>query len=406
MAPIRILHASDLHLSHDPRRRSILDKFDDGVIWTLRRAASAFKGVREALADLVERATSNDPEIVEELAEFIINEARTGRLHGVVLTGDLATTGDQEDVDAVSDLFNAEPNPRKPHIGKSTKKGTLSALPASVKLKYFAGNHDRFISTFKWGVSKGPLPFWQNGRLLLPKIFDVGGKNIDGLLADGREAVRPVPVDVAYVQQRSANGRMLTIYVLMADFSLLRFEDHDRHFGWIAQGKVDGKILESLEEQTRIVIDSQKPDMKQRIIWACHFPPQFAQQKEHSRLLDADKLVSAANKLGVSIVLSGHTHDQVSYNRPGMHAEVLCCGTTTQWEPRSHPGGADEADETRGNHFQILEFDELPNGAVTMTLEHYRYTHTFVDDLGNVHNGPQPGENRWKLISRNYPKMI
>jgi|GEM_PF-1919716 len=405
MAPIRILHASDLHLAHKEKQRSFPDKFSDGLRRTLREVkqktrskTSLISALGSIWSDLEAMASSYDVSILKRFAEFVSTEVNNKRLDGVILTGDIATTGDPKDIDRIDKFFNEppHPDPERAFIGRKSRQATLSFIsPPDVFLKFFAGNHDRYVRRRTFGKTrKWKLP------LIVRKVFDVGGTEFDRIRFKKDTAPKTRPVEAFSKEKDLGGGRKLVVWVLMADFTLKDFDDHEQVFGWLAQGKVYERALEILVDLTERVKAGKDPDKHQCILWACHFPPQFPNARLHSTLLDGDKLIKAANDLGVRAILTGHTHEQTRFSRPGMQTEVICCGTTTQFEPNSRPGGRYENDLTKGNHFQILNIDVEKGGKISLTVENYRYTHsqssgTEDDGMVSGHGIDQTG---WKRI--------
>ena len=98
----------------------------------------------------------------------------------------------------------------------------------------------------------------------------------------------------------------------------------------------------------------------------------FPHYPEHSRLLGEEKLVQAANKLGVRAILAGHTHVQSTYRTPDMGFWVYCCGTTTQYEPLAMT----QKDGERGNFFQIITITGDASGQINISGKDYRYGET------------------------------
>jgi hypothetical protein len=406
MTPIRILHASDLHLAHKPKLRSWPDKFTDGIIRSLRRRDHApdpnrgFFGrsadfLGRARAFLTAKASSYDPAVLEHLAEFMYWEHYYGRLDGVILTGDIATTGRRKDIARVDRVFNDPADAKLFYTSRFTCEGTLSFITPPVFMKFFAGNHDRFVLTPAVGRTT-----IRGVPAIVPKVFDVGGTRFDTVRFKRDPMPKNPPVEKFSKARRSANNRILRVWIFTADFTLRDFGDHEGLWGWLAQGKVYTDVLDKLITETQKVIAEKKEIESQCILWACHFPPQFPNERTDSKLIGGDLLVKAANDLGVTAILTGHTHEQTSYSRPGMKTEILCCGTTTQFEPDSMPGGRHAKDPTKGNHFQILNIDEGAKGEIVLTVENYRYKHSVSVALpgGGMASGPGRGQTNWERL--------
>lgn len=376
MATIRILHASDLHLAKNSRQRSPVDKFSDlsgedlGFLNLSKLAFETFKALLLKAA-----ASSYDPELLKSLAWFVYENARRKfsatrvlveddgpeKIDAVILTGDLATTGDAKDIGKVKDFLTAPFDSRYIYLS-AAKQATLTA--SQIPVWYLPGNHDRFVAT---------LDFEFVHNLAFPRIFNPGGHNFDVQLQNFQ--AEPVRV-LGYLKEPLTKNSSLCVIVLAADFSLKRFEDHEGLYGWLAQGKVDLEdILPRLVKKTNEEIAKHKASGAGVIcpLWAIHFPPGFPHIKKGSRLIGQKELIQAAKGCGVKAVLAGHTHEQTSYRKPGMNFDVLCCGTTTQYEPLS-----------RGNRFQIINITAEPAQGVQIALQSYKYKRVGEDGVSEA----------------------
>lgn len=383
METIKILHASDLHISIHKQFRSPVDKLKEinlgdwsrKGIWEKLKVPSEFtKAWWKKMA-----ASSYDPEILRALAEFIYRRARRkldpdgkeiyledADLDAVILTGDLATTGAEDDILQVRNFLSSPFNPKYPHKSRDAhyRGATLSAVKIPVVI--LPGNHDRYVPT------RELTTVLLDKLYIFPKYFNVGGRKFDEHLSDFISE----PVQPAEIERVCIGGKIIRIVILSADFTLRNFDEHKGFLGWLAQGKVHRRVLRKLSAMTQSLVDNKKEDEIIHILWACHFPPRFPRIETHSKLLGEDLLLKEANKLGVKAILAGHTHHQLKYNTPSMNRdlEVLCCGTTTQHEPQSMPGGIDEENTEAGNFFQILEIKVDEDGFFQINVEHYRYS--------------------------------
>jgi 3',5'-cyclic AMP phosphodiesterase CpdA len=390
MGYIRILHASDLHISIHKQLRSPLDRLGDiRDSWDVpsRAIADALRLPKSFLTSWWKKmsASSYDPETLEALAEFIyenakrkldaggneITEEGDGKLDAVVITGDLATTGSTDDVEMVSKFLRATFNPRHPHRSRESdyRGATLSAV--RVPVLCLPGNHDRFVPTHERYME------------IFPIFFKPGGTEFDLLVADYSQGV----VHSIELTDELSHGRRLRVVVLAADLTLGHFDDHTRLFGWLAQGKAHVHVCRRLVAMTERLREQKKEDEVLCVLWAIHFPPDFPGVHDHSRLISERKLIKAANRAGVHAVLAGHTHQQLTYHNPSMSFKVFCCGTTTQHEPRASVGGGDERDATKGNFFQIITVTADGADRVELSTRDYRFT--------SAGGQGWPGHMRW-----------
>ena len=371
MATVRILHASDLHISIDRNMVSSIDHFShlrdqhNLNLWTLAKLArELYRGFRKKMT-----ASSYDSVVLKRLALFIYDNAKkkykgdrlltengSDKIDAVVITGDLATTGSANDIGAVSEFLHSSPSSRQPYLN-SKQEATLAAVASPVW--YLPGNHDRFEPTRSW---------IRVGKFLFPKFFDPGGTLFDKLID-----FKSDPVHVLGVVEDSSNSPSIRVVLIAADFSLKQFGDHEGLYGWLAQGLIDDQILQKLEYTT----EAQRAEHNENhagtlcVLWAIHFPPGFPHISGTNRLLKEELLIDKAKQLGVSAILAGHTHEQVRYRKPKMSLDVLCCGSTTQYVPPMALGA---------NRFQIIEITAPDPGVVLIKLENYK--HKWVGEDG------------------------
>lgn len=388
---VRILHASDLHISVYERLRSPLDLLGDlddpldmsarGVADKQRLLKNLIKAWREKRA-----ASSYDPKALHALAEFIyenakrkldadgkeITEEGDGKLDAVIITGDLATTGSVDDVEMVEKFLSAEFDPRVPHrsVEGDYRRATLSAV--TIPILCLPGNHDRFVPTLDLYRHKYPI------------FFAPGGTEFDLQIANYSHASVRDPV---LLTGDLSQGQRLKVAVLGADLTLRHFGEHEGFYGWLAQGKAHDDTCRSLVAATRWLRKQKSEGDILCVLWAIHFPPAFPGVRRHSRLLDERKFIEAANRAGVDAVLAGHTHQQATYRRPAMSFKVFCCGTTAQHEPRASVGGRDEQDPAKGNLFQIITITADSGGRVELSAKDYRYS--------NAGSRDGPADMRW-----------
>ena len=372
MSSINILHASDLHISPDYCLRSSIDRLsdvDDPWDFSVQGVRGKGKAGYDSVKAFIKKtASSHHPGVLESLAEFIYanSKARAGaeeisaatRLDCVMLSGDLATTGRKGDIEQVRKFLSSSPNPKYPHKSNDPHYREATLAAAGIPIIFLPGNHDRFQPT--------NTPY--NG---VPIVFAPGGTLFDGLGADYRKQ----PVQKTTVpSQGGIQG--LKVMILTADFSLRKLGDHDGRYGWLAQGRAIGQdyqsVLDDLTAETRNVKTHKGTDDVLCILWGIHFPPFFPGIKSTNRLIGEAAFVKAATQEGVHGILSGHTHEQLTYANPGLPCPVFCCGTTTQYEPRAMPGGSEQSNLLKGNTFQILNVSGDGSEGVRVVPHHYR----------------------------------
>ena len=378
MSLIRVLHASDLHIAVPEQRRSYLDACKDAVFALPSLNAKAiWKALRR-----MSIASSYDARILEHLAEFIVNNSKgvkpgveqydketaskheivflDDKLDAIVLSGDLATTGLEGDLRRVNGFLTAEYDPDAPHRPKDLMRmiGTLFALDLrTTKVACLPGNHDRYW--FHWKV-----PTYMPGD----RLFDAAVANY-----------WVEPVQTTSITSKSGD---LKVVIIAADFSLRRISDCEGPFGWIAQGRVyndsDNDVLGQLVSKTRGERANSVNSDQVCILWALHFPPEFPGQSEQHKLIGEEKLLAQADPLGVNGILAGHTHYQLKYREASPNkSPVFCCGTTTQFEPKSSVLETG-AKGRRGNLFQILTITNSATGQIHIERDEYYHPPTLT----------------------------
>jgi len=363
MSSVRILHASDLHISIFKNMVSPVDHLAQLAHGSISPhelpgiARQAWKAFRQKMT-----ASSYDPSVLKLLSHFIYDHAKEKirndevlreegkeKIDAVLLSGDLATTGTVRDMERVNEFLWSEAHQRYPYENLN-HEATLSAVASPIW--FLPGNHDRFIPSSGWTRILG-VP--------LPRFFDPGATNFDERLADFQ--TEPAQ-ELGAVPDWHEGPTPFRVVVLAADFSLKKLGDHDGDYGWLAQGRVYENVLELLVEKTEAATRRHEAFGTGNLclLWAVHYPPSFPHISHTSGLLQEEDLIAQANRCGVAAILPGHTHEQFSYRKPSMNFEVLCCGSTTQFVPSN----------TRGrNRLQILEFSGDPSSSIKIAVENY-----------------------------------
>jgi DNA repair exonuclease SbcCD nuclease subunit len=248
MANFQLIHITDLHIGIPP------EELAQRVIWHSREAVSP---------------SSARPYALEALAEFLLEHRSQADL--VLITGDVAEDGEERNLDAAL-RFIATP------ARTAGREPTLDAeSDAGAPFFILPGNHDRFRGARRLpaGIAFDSKfgPYWSKG-----------------------------PNGVQSVSLPKDNPRLALI---AADFCLRRAQDARVYLG---QGCAYPNVVKALVKETRAIRDAN-PNVG--IIWVSHFPP-LRGLKESESLLQADKLIDAADKNLVRHVIAGHLHVTLS----------------------------------------------------------------------------------------------
>ena len=319
MSTIKLLHISDLHIS----------KYPNLLQWKNRPLNPTSPGNRWDAIHNGNYAASHSPGKLKALVSLAYGMRNS--LKAILITGDIATTGLDFDLDTALPFIEGPPYPQDVRM---TLAGgaTISGLGAPIHL--LPGNHDRYKLVLK---RAGYAP---GNRVFHTKFGKYWTNDVKTY-----EVIEP---DFA-------------VAIIAADFSLRSFTDSDPIWppNWHAQGKIYDDILTTLESETRAFRKKHESDRVVYIIWAVHFPPVYPRIERYMRLLDDDRLVTSANNNCISLIVSGHTHDPLEYSSPRMKFRVLCAGSASQ------------EDCPEGNHCQLISLENV-SARVAVNIVHYR----------------------------------
>jgi predicted phosphodiesterase len=317
MPGFRLLQMSDLHFHRTPRTVGLPDNLHllTEKPWLFPRHFGTVSG--------------HDPDVALAAAAFAwVNRAG---LDAVILTGDLATTGDKVDLQQAYDFLHAPPG--HPAFQSATRRATLAGVQKPLLL--LPGNHDRF----------GPVR----------RMYPPGDRNFDRLFGDYWYAGQGV--------QRLWESAQENIAVVLvgADFTLPR-NDTGNHWltGHLGCGRVRSHLVDTLLEETAQA--RQRYPGNCAVLWAIHFEP-LAQDRTLALLEDQillDKLAAAPETRRPLAVLCGHTHRN-SQIKPYPPTHLVTCGTTCQYYCPGHP-----------NSLNVIEI-QMVLGQRTLTLRPFRY---------------------------------
>ena len=214
----------------------------------------------------------------------------------ILVTGDLATTGEEIDLREAAELSLGTPKERwLTGAMRPTLQG--AQLPVIV----LPGNHDRF-----------------DGPTAVPPFWASGGRNFDAHFEDWRSVSAVAFTLKAPLPQTDA------LTVVCGDLTLIEDADADGLWGRLGQGCAYETVLARMVELS----SKARSFGPTAVLWAVHFPPQFPGEDAVMRLLNAESLLKKATSVGVSHILSGHTHQPLVYKPVKFPTvEVHCAGT-------------------------------------------------------------------------------
>jgi 3',5'-cyclic AMP phosphodiesterase CpdA len=231
------------------------------------------------------------------------------RSDALVVTGDLATTGADVDLRIAKGFFSGDIPTNWNPCADISYPSLLSDDSVVVTLP---GNHDRYegAALMPGGVSYerhfGPMWDFQKNQ------------SYDILSLEGKSRVKVCTLE----------KEKIGLGIVLADFSLDSANSGDGFKGWLGQGAASS--VDDLIAATNLIrSEAREVDVGVAVIWAIHFPPSFPNVDENLKLLYENELLAAAEKLGIPLILAGHTHKALRYIS-GMQKSitVICCGAS------------------------------------------------------------------------------
>jgi len=327
MAAFRLLHLSDLHIAGEANRYSLVDPYHpiSSFLKSLARAQSPLK------------IPSHDARAARALAMQLAQDK--GKYDAILISGDLATTGSEEDIKAAHDYLHGKLWHTKVIIDN------IPSICDVSQLIWMPGNHDRYEgNSFKPGCKRFESPDYFGGNWRKFNHFQTDLGNSNG------------PVHSYHLKKLN---NVLTI--ICADFS---YPESDSALWCSGQNAGDhagqGIVLKDvLNELERVTDESRKRFEDTAIVWVSHFPPKFAGVAKSLELVNEEELLKLAAKLDIPIIFSGHTHETRDYPIPlkNHNVRVICCGTTLEHQAKDPK-----------LCLQVIGIDVLSNNQMDVTL--------------------------------------
>lgn len=289
----RLAHASDLHLAQRPGHRGVSDLSSKWRKLALVLQAAAGRDARDIMSTYSTKQLRALLRSLRGLSRF-----SRGEYDGIIITGDLATTGLAADMRSARNVLDGS------GIGGLDLR-MVGALPPE-RTVLLPGNHDRYA-----------------GRWLSPHSaqFEMGahfGSNWcthSPIHSDSRSQLNSVVLP-------EKNGVHLA--VVTADLALISTPLNLLN-AW-GCGLAHASVLSEMVAQTQAHTSAGIA-----VIWAMHFPP-VPGVPWHLALTKDSAVGDAARSAGVEVILAGHTHiananAQASSSKGFTGVRVVCAGT-------------------------------------------------------------------------------
>ncbi|WP_338416786.1 metallophosphoesterase [uncultured Sphaerotilus sp.] len=244
--------------------------------------------------------------------------ALLSRLHGIinnfdvlVITGDIASTGDDDDLRIAREYFDG----KIPKNWTKAKNNFHSLFKHGVPIITVPGNHDRYHD-FLLNPGFGPYERFFG----MAWDFDKKVSNYD----DGCK-------NKFYVKYSILEKLDSCLIFVAGDFSLRHQIYAEGFLGHIGQGRVDsvlqGMVSVTNKIRSNIINEGYK---KYAVVWMVHFPPCFPGVDSGLKLINDYDLLNAVKNTNIKLLLAGHTHEPLWYRCP-IHgdAHIFSCGTTS-----------------------------------------------------------------------------
>lgn len=280
------IHMSDLHLATKPYRVNFRDKMTCNDFQELHKNSIQNFKINHSFYP-----SSYDYQALAKSIIFIKNNIRHDF---VLLTGDIATTGMQDDLEQAFNIVNGE----ELVVAKNLFNTSMIFLEDILLLP---GNHDRYSGEVKPFRESSYSP----GGILFDTIFKKYWK-----------------VKTSKVRTNIIVKDNIKIAILRVDFSL---EENKKvpltgMIGYAGTGKAYNYILSDIEKEVEEIKEGYG---EIPILLANHFHPT---QKGSLELRSADKFLLKMKKLNIHYIFCGHTHIQ-KIERTEDDTVISCAGS-------------------------------------------------------------------------------
>jgi 3',5'-cyclic AMP phosphodiesterase CpdA len=313
MAVFYLAQISDLHLCIEP---DWLTPFEvESVTGKIAAAYDTLLGRRSSRGRLLPGIypSSFSADVAAGLLKHLIPKMRL--LDALIISGDLATSGREDDLQVARAYFEGRiPEEWNPwHYLETGAPATLLGIPGQCVVT-IPGNHDRYDGVFA-------APALRAFERHFGEDWDFG-----------RAHASQIPMSSNRVRLVFLKKGDAALVVCMLDCSLNSTEETTRIGGRWGQGRITDQLLKDAELVTRTARQhASSAGLTPAIAWVAHFPPLHPDIDPDLELIDGESLVVAAEKCGVDMILSGHTHKPLGYKARGQirSIPVYCAGATT-----------------------------------------------------------------------------
>lgn len=303
----KIAHLSDLHLAKAPNVKGL---FDTGVRKGIVKFFQAIRD-RDGGRCIGSYREADLRALVRSLNA--LNQKDPDRFDVYLVTGDLATTGNAENLAAAKSFISG-----KIPIGVPTGNSAFSEdgfhFPQS-KLAILPGNHDRYVHP--WLKPIGGL-------------FEDAAHFGHNWLSGSPQCTSGHPRVKTFTFTKS----QAKLHIVAADFSYLEHNCPRFFWKYLGKGRVDRDILDALIQVTQ---EKQKEGL---VLWALHFPPDLANSKDIFLRVTGRRLLAChALELKIPLIFAGHTHianDQgfIRGWRRDHTTRVICAGSPCAFDSK------------------------------------------------------------------------
>ncbi len=233
--------------------------------------------------------TSYDPNPLFGLSHFIWK--RRHAYHGILLSGDLATSGLESDLTVASDYI------RQPPTNKWTAGGQAVLSHGPTDLLIIPGNHDHFGDSAM--PTKGPFR----------RKFSAETDYLDDL-------------GVGYRLFKDGDA---VVAIIAGDFTFNSRSEPKNSFHRYGGGFVDPKAVEEMKRLTLSFRETFSHSIT-GVLWMIHFAP-YECNPTTLEMSNYECILEGAKEVGVFNLLCGHTHKSKFENADGVN--IFCAGSAT-----------------------------------------------------------------------------